>query len=479
MANVKYQVLQGTAAEIDSVKRAKLLSYATDIPALRYYYDATNFRDALMILSGAVQQTVSSMILADDGYIGSASGGRFYFRDDTRDYFEAYNADMLVKGANGWASLNDTAFAYIGDTTAYIKATRGATYPSELRIGFTGNDIILTGTLATISDMNMLINGSQSFAEPGDTTYLYMGDTSNYLKIVKTAYTSDNLYLCMTSTDGSPNTGGLSLVTGAGYYLTSRLGSQEADGAYLLIETAYTGYEGANTNYFKFVNGYGTITDSSTNNILTLENTNEGATGVVLELYHNSASPAANYVIGTIDYYGRDSAANKQLYWSTRTVIVSPTSGSESSYLTEYGINASLIGDPSHVRTGEGGIGMTMTAGENLTRGEIVYFNQAGTSMRVYKAPTSNDMPVGIVYQSATTGNAVIIVYAGCAYVLFQNSHAPTLGYICLTSATTAGRAYNASSAASVAEHFREIGHTMETVSSGTNVLARVWLHFN
>lgn len=58
--------------------------------------------------------------------------------------------------------------------------------------------------------------------------------------------------------------------------------------------------------------------------------TDAGATeGPTLDLYRDSPSPAANDVAGAVNFYGEDSAGNKELYAKISNVIDDPTSTSE------------------------------------------------------------------------------------------------------------------------------------------------------
>lgn len=67
---------------------------------------------------------------------------------------------------------------------------------------------------------------------------------------------------------------------------------------------------------------------------MTLTSTDAGATASpLLELYRDSASPAANDTIGEIEFNGEDSAGNKQAYALFHGSILSPTSGSEQGQL--------------------------------------------------------------------------------------------------------------------------------------------------
>ena len=57
------------------------------------------------------------------------------------------------------------------------------------------------------------------------------------------------------------------------------------------------------------------------------------AAAPLLELYRDSASPAANDTLGEIEFNGEDSAGNKQAYALFHASILSPTSGSEQGQL--------------------------------------------------------------------------------------------------------------------------------------------------
>jgi len=59
-----------------------------------------------------------------------------------------------------------------------------------------------------------------------------------------------------------------------------------------------------------------------------------------------------------------------------------------------------------------------------------------------------------------------------------KDTLASTRGYWCGVS-DTAGRMYQAASVPSTTEHNREIGHSIESVVAGTNVLATIQMHFN
>lgn len=67
------------------------------------------------------------------------------------------------------------------------------------------------------------------------------------------------------------------------------------------------------------------VTSTATGALITLTSTDAGASeGPDLDLYRNSASPAASDVIGGIQFNGKDDAGNKQLYARIRAVITDP-----------------------------------------------------------------------------------------------------------------------------------------------------------
>lgn len=71
------------------------------------------------------------------------------------------------------------------------------------------------------------------------------------------------------------------------------------------------------------------------------ESTDGGTTAApVLNLYRNSASPAASDILGNITFNGEDSAGNTQEYASIETVIVDATSTSEDGQLDFYATKA-------------------------------------------------------------------------------------------------------------------------------------------
>ncbi|MFA6867625.1 MAG: hypothetical protein WCR54_08960 [Clostridia bacterium] len=115
--------------------------------------------------------------------------------------------------------------------------------------------------------------------------------------------------------------------------------------------------------------------------------------------------------------------------------------------------------------------------GANSIKGTIVVASTT-TDNAVGIAPAETKMPIGVIYENGIAdGSSVKVVTYGKADVLLKNGQAATNGYWCAVSDVN-GRMYQESEPNTV-EHYREIGHSLESKSSGTDVLARVQLHFN
>jgi hypothetical protein len=68
--------------------------------------------------------------------------------------------------------------------------------------------------------------------------------------------------------------------------------------------------------------------------VLAITGTDAGATGAVINLYHDSASPAASDSPGIIRFQGEDSGGNQETYGTISTTIGSATHLSEAGYIT-------------------------------------------------------------------------------------------------------------------------------------------------
>ena len=126
--------------------------------------------------------------------------------------------------------------------------------------------------------------------------------------------------------NASTNTPTLADGTGAkgDYYVVSTAGTQTFGGVQLFFGLGdWIVYNGA---VWQRVEGG---SDGNFSNV-TLTSTDAGATAApLLDLYRDSASPAASDTLGEIEFNGEDSAGNKQQYALIHASILSPTSTAE------------------------------------------------------------------------------------------------------------------------------------------------------
>lgn len=144
------------------------------------------------------------------------------------------------------------------------------------------------------------------------------------------------------------------------------------------------------------------------------------------------------------------------------------------------------VGSAKAFFTVEGGLAVLLinkTGGASV-KGSLVEASTAQDSSFALTG-VSDHMPIGAVYESGIAdGDPCFVVVAGVAEVLLENTTASTHGNWVYTSAT-GGRA-NATLAAppgggipELEEHMREIGHCLESKGAGTDVLAKILMHFN
>jgi hypothetical protein len=130
--------------------------------------------------------------------------------------------------------------------------------------------------------------------------------------------------------NASSNTPTLADGTGAkgDYYVVSTAGTQTFGGIQLFFGIGdWIAYNGA---VWQRVEGG---SDGNFANV-TLTSTDAGATAApLLDLYRDSATPAASDTLGEIEFNGEDSAGNKQTYGVIHGSILSPTSTTEQGQL--------------------------------------------------------------------------------------------------------------------------------------------------
>ena len=159
-----------------------------------------------------------------------------------------------------------------------------------------------------------------------------------------------------------------------------------------------------------------------------------------------------------------------------------------------FGYDASV---PGWVRIGSGSNALTTEEGGLAIR----LINNTGTASvkgslvdashvlegAVSLTAAGGDDCIGVVYDSGiANGDWIWVVVSGIADVLLQDGTLSGYGYWVKTSDTTAGRADATSPnpppsgvILEVQEHFREIGHCLQSRVAGADVLARCVLHFN
>ena len=111
-----------------------------------------------------------------------------------------------------------------------------------------------------------------------------------------------------------------------------------------------------------------------------------------------------------------------------------------------------------------------------------------GTAVACDTATTNGVRPqtdeydcIGFAYGDIPNGGSGWVVTCGVAEALLKNSTAATRGYWAKASATD-GRievttAPSGVSAIAASEHFKEVGHCLDTKSAGTDVLVRIVVH--
>ncbi|MDD2376687.1 MAG: hypothetical protein PHD15_04735 [Clostridia bacterium] len=147
--------------------------------------------------------------------------------------------------------------------------------------------------------------------------------------------------------------------------------------------------------------------------------------------------------------------------------------------MVSYELLKNRIGSGSNGFTLEGGIYQTFINNTGTSIKGTIVVASTTVSNAVDIAPTSSNMPIGVIYESdITNGSLVKVVVYGKAQVLLKNDEVATRGYWCGVS-DIAGRMYQQSTVPSTTEYNREIGHSLENNTSGTDILSLVQIHFN
>lgn len=137
--------------------------------------------------------------------------------------------------------------------------------------------------------------------------------------------------------------------------------------------------------------------------------------------------------------------------------------------------------------TKDGGIALKYTnkTGAASVKGTLVD-NSLTVDDAVAVASANSYDHIGVMYEDGIAdGSDVWVVVLNDAYALLEDGTAATKGYWVRPSTTVAGRvditltAPSGGTIGQLDEHFREVGHCEESVTSGTDKLAKIHLHFN
>lgn len=99
-------------------------------------------------------------------------------------------------------------------------------------------------------------------------------------------------------------------------------------------------------------NGKLTVTGTGTNTLWLQQDDDTATSGPRCILYRNSASPAANDVIGEVRFNGEDSAGNTEQYASVQAEIIDPTTTAEDGRLNFETVIAGAVADRVYIGHG-------------------------------------------------------------------------------------------------------------------------------
>lgn len=134
--------------------------------------------------------------------------------------------------------------------------------------------------------------------------------------------------------------------------------------------------------------------------------------------------------------------------------------------------------------TPEGGVATRLInkTGAASVKGSLVSADAAVAG--AFKLQANEYDALGVVYETGVAdGSPCWVVHYGQADVLLEDGTASAMGNWCHHAATD-GRADcsltqpSGAGFTEASEHFKEIGHCLQTVTAGTNKLARILLHF-
>jgi len=137
----------------------------------------------------------------------------------------------------------------------------------------------------------------------------------------------------------------------------------------------------------------------------------------------------------------------------------------------------------NYLITPEGGFAVKLTnkTGAASVKGSLVHADE--TTDLAFSLQTVEFDTIGAVYEDGQPdGQPCFVVMSGIAEVLLEDGNAAVRGYW-VKSSDTDGRAEvttppSGLGQVTTSEHFKEIGHCLESKDAGTDVLAKIAIHF-
>jgi len=167
-----------------------------------------------------------------------------------------------------------------------------------------------------------------------------------------------------------------------------------------------------------------TVSSTAAGAVATLTSTEAGAgLGPTLDLYRNSASPAANDVIGGVRFYGVDAGAAQELYGRLQATIVDTTAGSEDAFLSlsadlagtltnymHWGANAAGTATPNAVGLPLGQLSFPATQNASADANTLDDYEEGTFTVGIYDASSAgNQSPTTATGYYTKIGNVVTV----------------------------------------------------------------------
>jgi hypothetical protein len=200
-----------------------------------------------------------------------------------------------------------------------------------------------------------------------------------------------------------------------------------------------------------------------------------GTMAIAVQAFRSlSVSQKPDSMIPTLRSFnvGQDVLANEARFLAIENDVVSldsRLSTVEASFTSDGGIALPLIND-----TGAASVKGTVVEASGSVEGGFDVVSSNGVDA------------IGVVFEDGIAdGQPCLVTIQGIALTLLEDSTASTLDYWVKVSDTQAGRADATNptppggTITALEDHFSEIGHCMSAETAGTDVLAKVFVHFN